>query len=56
MLLRDIQDYADAASCGMDIGIAVRSIETGEEIAVSYDVAADINEYGELIFTIAIEP
>ena len=56
MLSRDLQAYADDASAGREIGIAVCSIETGEEIAVSYDVAADISECGELIFTIAIEP
>jgi hypothetical protein len=33
----------------------VRSIENGNEIAAAYDVLAGINEYGELVISIAIE-
>jgi hypothetical protein len=56
MLLRELLDYADAASDNREIGVAVLSIETGDEIALVFDVGADISEYGELIFSIAVEP
>jgi len=38
-----------------EIGIVVRSIETGEELTATYDIAADISEYGELMLRIQIE-
>jgi len=53
MLLQVLKGYADDASDGTEVGIAVRSIETGE-IVVTYAVVADINEYGELIISVAI--
>jgi hypothetical protein len=33
----------------------VHSIETGDKIALTYDVVADISEYGELIISVAVE-
>jgi len=54
MLLQVLKDYADDASDCSEVGVAVRSIETGDEIVVTYDVVADISEYGELIISIAI--
>jgi hypothetical protein len=55
MLIRDFQSYVDAASGDTEICVVVHSIETGEEIAASYDVVADVSEYGELIISIVIE-
>jgi hypothetical protein len=54
MLLNELQTYVDAASDDMDIGVLVRSIETGDEIALTYDVVADISEYGELIISVVV--
>jgi hypothetical protein len=54
VLLRDFQSYVDAASDNQEICIAIRSIETGEQIAASYDVVADISECGELIISTQI--
>jgi hypothetical protein len=56
MTIHDLISYADAASNEMDIGVVVRHIYTGEEIAASFDVVAGISEYGELMICIAIEP
>jgi hypothetical protein len=55
MLKRSFMAYADAASDELDVVVAVRSIETGEEIAASYDVAAGIGERGELVVGVSIE-
>ena len=55
MLKKTIQSYIDAACDDMDIGVAVYSIESGEEIAVSYDVVADTNVHGGLMIIISIE-
>ena len=49
------QTYVDTASDGSEIGVAVRSIESGERVALSYDVVADINAYGELIICVSVE-
>ena len=54
MLIRDIQGYIDAASGTMDIGVVVHSIETGEVLAVTYDIVVDISEYGELMVCISL--
>jgi len=54
MLLNELQTYVDAASADMDIGVIVRSIETGNEIVVTFDVVADISEYGELMIRVRI--
>jgi len=54
MFLRNLQAYADTASDSTEIGVAIFSIETGDKIAVTYDVVIDINEYGELIINIAL--
>jgi len=55
MLVRDFQTYIDAISGDREIGVFVHSIETGVEIAGSYDIAVDINEFGELMISIEIE-
>lgn len=52
---RSFMAYADAASDELDVVVAVRSIETGEEIAAPYDVAAGIGERGELVAGVSIE-
>jgi len=54
MSLIELQKYVDAASSDREIGVAVHSIETGEEIALSFDVVADISEYGELIISVVV--
>jgi hypothetical protein len=54
MSLAELQTYIDAASADMEIGVSVSSIETGDEIALSYDVVADISEYGELIISVVV--
>jgi hypothetical protein len=56
MFLRDLLVYADTALDGTKIGIALLSIETGRELAVVFDIVADISEYGEWIFRIAVKP
>jgi len=55
MLKRSFMAYVAAASDGLDVGVAVRSVETGEEIAMSYDVEAGIGERGELLLTVSVE-
>ena len=54
MLLADLKTYVDAASADMEIGVLVHSVETGNEIALTFDVLADISEYGELIISIVV--
>jgi len=54
MLINNLLTYAAAAD-DSEIAIAVYSIETGEEIALSFAVAADFDEYGDLILSIQIE-
>jgi len=55
MSLTELQVYMDAAEDDREIGVLVHSIETGDEIALTYDVVADISEYGELIISVAVE-
>jgi len=54
MSLAELQTYVDAASGDSEIGVVVRSIETGDEIALTFDVVADISEYGELMISIVV--
>ena len=54
MIKKVFQTYIDAISDDSEICVVVCSIETGEEIAASYDVVADISEYGELVIRIAV--
>jgi len=54
MLKHVLQSYVDAAACDTDVCVVIHSIETGMEVAVSYDVVVDINEYGELMICVAI--
>jgi hypothetical protein len=54
MILSELQDYIVAAS-GNEVICVVHSIHTGKEIAASFDIVADINEYGQLTLNIAIE-
>ena len=55
MLKRDLQMLFDEASDDQVIGIVVCSIESGTVMAVSFDVVADINEYGVLLLCTQIE-
>jgi hypothetical protein len=54
MLKHDFLTYVDTAADDTEICVVVHSIETDEEIAASYDVVADISEYGELMIHIAV--
>jgi len=54
MLTHDFPAYVDAAADYEEIGILVRSIESGKEIATTFDVVAAINEYGQLIISIVV--
>jgi hypothetical protein len=54
MLLRDFKDYTDIAKDDEEVGVVVYSIDTGNEIAATFDVVADINEYGQLMINIEI--
>jgi len=54
MLLCELKSYIDFASDDQDIGIVVRSIDTGDEITAAFDLVADISEYGELMLSIVI--
>jgi hypothetical protein len=55
MFIHDLLSWAGEADDDREIGIVVRSIETGEELTTTYDIAADISEYGELMLRISIE-
>jgi hypothetical protein len=55
MFIHDLLSWAGEADEDREIGIIVRSIETGENLTTTYDIAADISEYDELILKIAIE-
>ena len=54
MLKSILQPYIDVAADVSEICVVVHSIETGEEIAASYDIVVDISEHGELVISIAI--
>ena len=49
MLLHDFKVYVNAASDDQEIGVVIRSIETGDEIATTFDVVVDINGNGDLM-------
>ena len=55
MFIHDLLSWAGEADEDRAIGIIVKSIENGENLATTYDIAADISEYGELMLRIAIE-
>lgn len=54
MFKDSFQSYLDAAANNREICVVVYSIESGNKIATNYDVIVDINEYGELLITIAV--
>jgi hypothetical protein len=54
MFKSSLQTYIDAAADDREICVVVYSAETGEGIATSYDIVADISEYGELMISIAL--
>jgi hypothetical protein len=54
MLVRDFQDYVYSADDDAAIGVVIHSAETRDKIAVTYDVSADINKYGELMIHISL--
>ena len=55
MFIHDLLSWAGEADGDREIGITVRSIETGEELTTTHDIAVDISEYGELMLKISIE-
>ena len=55
MFIHDLLSWVGEADEDREIGIVVRSIETGEELTTTYDIAADISEHGELMLRISIE-
>ena len=55
LFIHDLLSWAGEADEDQEIGIIVRSIETGEELTATHDIAADISEYGELMLKISIE-
>jgi len=54
MLLRDLESYIGPASDDREICVAVQSVETGNEIAATFDIVVDISEYGEVIISVMI--
>jgi len=55
VFIHDLLSWAGEADEDREIGITVRSIETGEELTTTHDIAGDISEYGELMLKISIE-
>jgi hypothetical protein len=55
VFIHDLLSWAGQADEDREIGIIVRSIETSENLTTTYDIAADISEYGELMLRISIE-
>jgi hypothetical protein len=55
LVIHDLLSWAGEADEDREIGILVKSIENGEELATTYDIAPDISEYGELMLRISIE-
>ena len=55
MFIHDLLSWAGEADEDREIGIIVQSIETGKNLATTYDIAADISEYDELMLRISIE-
>ena len=54
MSLAELQTYLDASSSDREIGVVVHSIKTGDEIALTFDVVADISEHGELMISVVV--
>ena len=55
MFIHDLLAWAGEADDDREIGIIVKSIETGENLTTTYDIAAGISEYNELMLRISIE-
>jgi len=55
MLKHQLQTYLDAAPDHEDIGVTIFSVETDCEIATTFDITVDFNEYDQLIISVAIE-
>jgi hypothetical protein len=53
--LSDLRNYIDDLDEDSEFALSVRSIETGKEFGLSYDVVADINEYDELLLSTSVE-
>jgi len=54
VLVSCLSPYVESASSYDAICVVVQSKETGNEIAVTFDLELDINEYGDLQIYIAI--
>jgi len=55
MFIQDLLSCTGEADEDREIGIVVRSIETGEHLTTTYDIATSISEFGELMLRISIE-
>jgi len=55
VFIHDLLAWAGEADDDREIGIIVKSIETGENLTTTYDIAAGISEYNELMLRISIE-
>ena len=54
MLKSSLQAYLNDTVDDFDVGVVVCSLDTGEEIALSYDAIIDINDYGEPVIVIYV--
>jgi len=54
VFLNELQDYIDYASDDMEVCIVVRSLETAKVVGVTYNIVAEIGEYGELMMKIRV--
>jgi len=54
MLKHALKTYLDHVPEDLEIAVIIYSIETGVEIAVSYDITIVINEFGEIMLCVAV--
>jgi len=54
MLIRSLDAFVESAAKYDAIGVVVQSIDTGDEIAVTFDLEIVVNEYGDLLLYIQI--
>jgi len=54
MLIHELQAYLDGAPDCAEIGVVIRFINTGIETAATFNVVANIDEYGQLLLNIVI--
>jgi len=54
LFIHELLAYLDGAPSYDEIGVLIRSIETGDVIDATFDVIVDIDEYGLLMINIAL--